>query len=125
MKIRIKGNFVRFRLTQTEVSQLAQTGRVAETTCFGLDQVFEYVLEIRDRIAGLQASFDGRTIAMYLPTEAAKTWPTDGRIGFENQIEAVPGIFLNLLLEKDFTCLDDAAEDQSDNYPNPKLSEKP
>jgi hypothetical protein len=26
---------------------------------------------------------------------------------------------LHLLVEKDFTCLDNVAEDQSDNYPNP------
>jgi hypothetical protein len=30
---------------------------------------------------------------------------------------------LHLLVEKDFTCLDNVAEDQSDNYPNP-LAEK-
>jgi len=31
----------------------------------------------------------------------------------------VPGVQLHLLLEKDFVCLDNTAEDQSDNYPNP------
>jgi hypothetical protein len=36
------------------------------------------------------------------------------RIGFENNYG---GLFL--LVEKDFTCLDEVAEDQSDNYPNP------
>ena len=30
---------------------------------------------------------------------------------------------LHLLIEKDFTCLDNIEEDQSDNYPNP-LAEK-
>jgi hypothetical protein len=28
-------------------------------------------------------------------------------------------------LEKDFTCLENRAEDQSDNYPNPKLQHWP
>jgi hypothetical protein len=27
-------------------------------------------------------------------------------------------------LEKDFTCLDETGEDQSDNYPNPKTEER-
>jgi hypothetical protein len=30
---------------------------------------------------------------------------------------------LHLLVEKDFTCLDNVTEDQSDNYPNPLLKE--
>ncbi len=120
MKIRIKGNFVRFRLSQKEVSELAQTGRIVETTCFGPGQVFEYALEAKAGITGLQAGFDGRSIIMYLPSEAARTWHADPRIGFENQTEVAPGVLLNLLLEKDFTCLDDTMEDQSDNYLNPR-----
>jgi hypothetical protein len=36
------------------------------------------------------------------------------RVGFEDTVDQ-----LHLLVEKDFTCLDNVAEDQSDNYPNP------
>jgi hypothetical protein len=36
------------------------------------------------------------------------------KVGFE----AINGA-LQLLVEKDFTCLDKIDEDQSDNYPNP------
>jgi hypothetical protein len=31
---------------------------------------------------------------------------------------------LFLLLEKDFVCLDETIEDQSDNYPNPLMDKK-
>jgi hypothetical protein len=120
MKIRIKGNFIRFRVSQTDVLQLAETGKVAETTCFGPGQVFGYALEAQAGISNLQATFDGSTIVLYLPVEAARSWHADARVGFENQVVVAPGITLNLLLEKDFTCLDTTAEDQSDNYPNPR-----
>jgi len=43
---------------------------------------------------------------------------TTDRTGFENNAGG-----LQLLVEKDFTCLDNVAEDQSDNYSNP-LNEK-
>ena len=121
MKIRIKGNSIRFRLSQTEVLQLAETHKVAETTCFGPEQVFGYTLEAQEGISNLQASFNAGTIVMYLPLEAARTWHTDAHIGFENQVEVAPGVALHLLLEKDFTCLDTTVEDQSDNYPNPRM----
>jgi hypothetical protein len=41
------------------------------------------------------------------------------KVGFGNQAAG-----LHLLIEKDFTCLDNVDEDQSDNYPNPLLQKK-
>jgi hypothetical protein len=121
MKIRIKGNFVRYRLVQSEVRALSQGKKLVESTCFGPDesQVFSYTLEGKEGIDSLQADFDGRTIALYLPAEIAKNWYADERIGYENKVEVRPGVTLGLLLEKDFVCLDNTDEDQSDNYPNP------
>ena len=121
MKIRIKGNFVRYRLTQNEVKALAETGYLAETTCFGPGeaQTFVYALQTKDGTAGLEATFDGRTITMFIPADAARTWHREELVGFENTIEVAPGVSLGLLLEKDFVCLDESHEDQSDNFPNP------
>jgi hypothetical protein len=121
MKIRIKGNFVRYRLSQTDVSTLANTGHLVETTCFGPtdEQTFRYALKTRDDATELLADFADGCITLYLPTAIARAWPDEERVGFENQILVAPGITLHLLLEKDFTCLDETVEDQSDNYPNP------
>lgn len=121
MKIRIKGNSIRYRLTQSEVKTLGETGRLAEETCFGPGdaQKFVYTLETRDDIDGLQAAFDGGRISLFMPASDAKTWYADERVGFENEVPIAPGVTLKLLIEKDFTCLDNTNEDQSDNYPNP------
>lgn len=122
MKIRIKGNSVRYRLSQTDVRTLADTGRVTESTQFGPadGQVFHYALEARESLAdGLEATFADGCITLYLPADAARAWPSEERVGFENQVVVSPGVLLHLLIEKDFTCLDEVAEDQSDNYPNP------
>ncbi len=122
MKIRIKGNSVRYRLSQTDVRTLADTGRVAETTQFGPadGQVFRYALEAREGMAdGLEAAFADGCITLYLPADAARIWPSEERVGFKNQVIVATNVLLHLLIEKDFTCLDEVAEDQSDNYPNP------
>ena len=122
MKIRIKGNYIRYRLTQSEVKLLSDQGQIAETTCFGShpSQVFTYALVATDKVIDLSADFDGQKITMYLPIEAAKNWNQEERVGFQHSQEVAPGQVLQLLLEKDFVCLDDTAEDQSDNYANPK-----
>ncbi|MBK8195223.1 MAG: hypothetical protein IPK76_19150 [Lewinellaceae bacterium] len=124
MKIRIKGNFVRYRLTQSEVKTLGETGFLAEETRFGPTpvEVFGYALASKAGITCLEAGFSGNRITLYIPENAAKTWFSEDRVGFENEVEVAPGITLKLLLEKDFVCLDDTDEDQSDNYPNPNTT---
>jgi len=126
MKIRIKGNFVRYRLTKTEVGVLAETGAIVEETCFGTGagQKLVYALETREDITHLQADFNQQRITMYLPTGAAKNWPQEEHTGFEHIQMITPEIALHLLLEKDFVCLDETIEDQSDNYPNPHHEQK-
>jgi hypothetical protein len=51
---------------------------------------------------------------MFMPNAMAEEWTSTDQVGFENN-----GGQLYLLIEKDFKCLDNVAEDQSDNYPNP------
>jgi hypothetical protein len=49
-----------------------------------------------------------------MPADMANEWVATEKVGFESTDNE-----LYLLIEKDFKCLDDVAEDQSDNYPNP------
>lgn len=120
MKIRIKGNSVRFRLTRSEVKQLSETGSVTERTVFGT-HVFRYKVKLMSSIQNLRASYDNNQITMMVPQEDGRNWSHNETVGFENVMELPEGKGLHLLLEKDFTCLEDRNEDQSDNYPNPKL----
>lgn len=120
MKIRIKGNSVRFRMTQSEVKQLSETGSVMETTEFE-QATFAYEVRLEPKITELQASFFENTIIMKVPKDMGIHWFDSDTVGFENRVVLTNGNPLHLLLEKDFTCLENTSEDQSDNYPNPKL----
>lgn len=118
MKIRIKGNSVRFRLTQSEVKQLCENGSVSEQTNFE-DTSFRYTVKMTDDKDTLFANFEDGMITLFLPEGLGKDWYTNERVGFQHHQDT-----LFLLLEKDFTCLDNTMEDQTDNYPNPKLMTK-
>lgn len=122
MKIRIHGNSIRYRLTRSEVKTLSETGVLTAETRFGsgTTPVFIYALEAAEGLTQLQATFDGGRITLLMPAAAAANWYDEERVGFENQVEVAPGVSLHLLLEKDFACLDNTGEDQSDNYANPK-----
>ena len=119
MKIRIKGNAIRYRLTRSEVETFSNEGYYSETTVFN-NNTFTYALKAIYGISDLTADFDNHTITMYLPVSDCKSWANNSRIGFEHKMLLENGDTLALLLEKDFVCLDERGEDESDNYPNPK-----
>lgn len=116
MKIRIKDNTLRFRLVKKEVKQLADIGWVEEKTEFP-EKDFIYRLEAKEGIAQLEAQFIGDTITLFIPHPEAKLWNDTNLITYKNTYGK-----LNIILEKDFVCLDHTDEDQSDNYENPNAS---
>ncbi len=108
------------RITQTEVSQLCKTGYIQEETQFP-QNTFTYALSSKADASELIANFEDNRITLVLPSETIEGWENSKKIGFSNSTSLKDGNKLSLLVEKDFTCLDDRGEDESDNYPNPKL----
>ncbi len=122
MKIRIKGNSVRIRLSRSEVDQLAATGYIEERTEFA-DGVFLYTLQSKNGIDNLDAGFSNGNMAIYVPAAICTEWAKNETVGYSNNIALPTGNSLFLLLEKDFKCIDaDVTEDQSDNFENPSKS---
>ena len=121
MKIRIKGDSIRLRLTQTEVKALSENGKIYDSTNFG-NQEFNYGVVLKKDIDNLNVSFKNNSITLEMPYINGKSWYANDIITFDNVLKTSKENELYLLLEKDFTCLDNTIEDQSDNYPNPKSS---
>jgi hypothetical protein len=118
MKIRIKGNSIRLRLTKTEVDTFGNTGMFTETTQM-LGGEFQYKLLSTDQYSTLAARWFDGVIEVYMPSAIAKQWVESDEVGFQHKLPLPQGGELFLLIEKDFVCLDNTFEDQSDNYPNP------
>lgn len=119
MKIRIKENSIRYRLTKTDIKNFGKNGFIEEKTEFLKDPSFVYRLEMKDDITNIEASFSNNRISVFVPEKIAKEWITTDIIGFDNKMNIGNGKELFLLIEKDFACLDHTQEDQSDNYLNP------
>ena len=117
MKIRIKGNSVRYRLTKTDVDLFYKNQHLQDSTNFGNRKLI-YRLEAAEQDS-LTALFADNIITVTIPiTKLAELAQTD-RVGFDGKDGE-----LYLLIEKDFQCLDNVEEDQSDNYPNPLAGKK-
>ncbi len=118
MKIRIKGNSIRLRLTKSEVKTLSETGSFEEYTRFATGE-FRYKLEAKENLSQMDARLENNTICIYLSKKLSVGWYDAPTVGFQHDLPLEDGNVLSLLVEKDFVCLDETTEDQSDNYPHP------
>ena len=118
MKLRIKGNSLRLRLSKSEVEKLAIAAYLEERTSFG-SNTFGYALQSKETGDELSADFDGGKITVFIPEIFIKDWAVNDVIGFDARMQVSDAESLYILVEKDFQCLDETTEDQSDNYENP------
>lgn len=119
MKIRIKGNSIRYRLSKTEIANFRKNGYLEEITEFPNGPCFYYRLERNNEIENLEASFSDNRICITVPGKIADEWTTTDIVGYDHKMKIGEEKELFLLIEKDFVCLDHTLEDQSDNYENP------
>lgn len=122
MKLRIKGNSIRLRLTQDEVACFGRQGAVRDSISFdpsGRDALI-YSLEICSSCLAPEADFSGNNIRVKVPEKIAREWVGTGLVGFDNRAQPSGNTSLDILVEKDFQCLHKRPnEDESDNFPNP------
>ncbi len=120
MKLRIRGNSLRLRLTRSELDTLSSTGRIAETTEFPRQPPLVYALTVSPSQTALSASFDRGEICVSIPEEAFRHWLQPQEVGISGTQALEGGKILSLLIEKDFPCLTPrVGEDDSDAFARP------
>jgi len=123
MKLRIKGNSLRLRLSMAEVKQVAKSGKVEEHIRFGGTQQLTYRLVAGD-ILYLTAGFEADTMTVQVPLQQAVEWADSDQVGFEAECSIGDGEVLHVLVEKDFQCLTERPrEDESDLFENPRAGQ--
>ncbi len=119
MKLRIKGNTIRLRLTKPEVEQFQKKGYLEEVTDFGARQFTYAVNRLRDAVE-MTADFADGILIVHVPGDAADEWFNDDtRVGIESTTDLDGIRTLFIAVEKDFKCVgrDGNAEEY---YENPK-----
>jgi len=123
MKLRIKGNSVRYRVLQSELAQLMNDGRIEETIYFAASESsrFTYALEQSPDVSSIALRYQPSEVAIVLPSSEARDWSRTGQVGMYGKVDLGSRGTLELLVEKDFACIDDNDADNADTFPNPKL----
>ena len=121
MKLRVRDNSIRLRLTQGEVEQVRASGLVRGRTRLPGSHSFDYVLESSPATVKPEAHMSSNVLTVRVPQLDIAGWADSDKISIAARQDLGDGEELTILVEKDFVCLtgrDD--EDESDMYPHPQ-----
>ncbi len=126
MKLRIRNNSIRLRLTQSEVAQFGENGYVEEAIEFGGAPASRLTYALislpeNDSENDIASKFENSKITISVPSPQARQWVDSDQVGIETD-QDIGGNKLRILVEKDFACAAPRdGEDDSDAFPNPNL----
>jgi hypothetical protein len=119
MKLRLHENSVRLRLNRSEVRQLQQTGSVGSSVEFAGGRL-DYLLRVAAGSGPIEARFQDGRIEIVIPPDLSRAWASSDDVSIESSQPVRPGVEVNILIEKDFSCLHSRSGGQDeDTFPNP------
>ena len=123
MKLRINGNSIRLRLLRPEVATFIETGRIEQIIRFtpADDAFLIYRLEYESDLMHIEVRHKPSEVAIVLPKKLATAWAETDQIGIYSAVDLGKSGSLDIIVEKDFACLDLSDADNHDTFPNPQL----
>jgi hypothetical protein len=120
MKLRIRGNSLRLRVSRTELLQIAEQGSAEDSIRFAPGTEWRYGIEVKPG-GDVAARFAANSLRVILPKARVERWLDDREVAIEGQQAIGGGETLRILIEKDYTCLAPrTGEDDSDLFANPQ-----
>ena len=120
LKLRIRDNSIRLRLSQTEVESVNANGLVRGRVPFAGSNSFDYVLESSPATVRPEAHISNNVLTVRIPQSDIKQWAESEQVSIASDQVLDGGEQLKILIEKDFACLAPReGEDESDMFPHP------
>lgn len=118
MKLRIKGDTLRLRLSQDDITQLKTHNRLEAVCRFSPTSSLIYQIISSQELT--QADLADHHIVVMLTKDQIATLTNDEEAGISAVVDNGHPEGLKILVEKDYQCLIPRAhEDESNLYPNP------
>jgi hypothetical protein len=122
VKLRIKGNSLRLRVSRSEVARVLTGERVEETIRFAAQKTAKLTYALEQQLSGIAPTVqysDGH-VTVRIPAHQAIPWCLTDQVSIVESISLGTAGSLDLVIEKDFACLDRSDEDNQDTFANPK-----
>jgi uncharacterized protein DUF7009 len=126
MKLRIRGDSLRLRVSRSEVARLLAGDGLEETIHFTRETGarFTYALRTQSSVSRPTVQYAGNKVTILIPADQANAWCVSDQVGISEDISLGDVGSLALLIEKDFACLDRSEEDNQDTFANPNAGTK-
>jgi hypothetical protein len=124
MKLRIKGNSLRLRVSRSELTRFLSPSRIEETIRFGPgpEAKLTYALESTPTNTATTVRYNPLELTVTISEDQARTWSGAGEVGIYTAVDIGADSLLEVIIEKDFACLDRSDEDNTDTFVNPNVS---
>lgn len=122
MKLRIRENSLRLRLTQPEVARICNGGVVENSVPLGpgAEHSLTYRLQTDKGVTKVTVRYTQNLLLVLLPAELTQDWESNEAVGIYAEERWTEDRLLKIAVEKDFKCLDKReGEDETGAYPHP------
>ena len=123
MKLRIKGNSLRLRVTPSEVKQLLHDGAIREYVQLTANSKDRLTYSVVSSLSALTTTvaYQLGNIAVSVPQIELERWAGGDDVGVYAEVALGGGQMLSVAIEKDFACLDLSDAENEDTFPNPQI----
>jgi len=124
MKLRIKGNSLRLRVSRSELSRFLDGERIEETIHFtrAPEATLTYALESAVQVAPVRVQYESQRVRVILSEDQGGIWGAESEVGVYSTLDIGEAGSLAVIVEKDFACLDRSGDDNSDAFANPQAA---
>lgn len=124
MKLRIKGNSLRFRVSRSELARLRDGDRLEETIYFSTapHSHLTYGLQSSQQSKPVAIQSAPQTVRVLISAGRIETWSRETEVGIYESIDLGSRGSLVVVIEKDFACLDRSDKENADTFANPSAA---
>jgi hypothetical protein len=121
MKLRINGNSLRLRVSRSELARFQSGGRIEETIHFTAspEAKLTYALESASQSSLVKVRYGLNEVTVILSEARARIRGVEGEVGVYDTVDIGSAGSLDVIVEKDFACVDRSDKENSDTFPNP------
>ncbi len=121
MKLRIKGNSVRWRVSRSELAKLERGDVIEDTVHFSPrpEARLTYRLQPARQPEPVRVEWASQTLTVVLSEQQIRSWSKETEIGIYDSIDLGMHGSLQVAIEKDFACIDRTDEENADTFANP------
>lgn len=115
---------MRLRVSRSELARFLNGQRVEETIHFtrAPEASLTYALECAVQAAPVSVEYRSQIVNIILSNDQARIWGAEDEVGVYSALDVGAPSSLEVIVEKDFACLDRSDDENSDSFANPQAA---